>query len=524
MRPAYYLFTGFSVLITVSLIFALYHFKADRWGVFAADFQSFHQRIIINKLYLKTRYLLSTEHDYNCFVFGSSRVAAIDVKQLGGRCYNFTHSGGLVVDHLEAVKTLLEAGTEIEKVYVALDDLSYNEDPEVARLQHMRRGYPETLLERLDFFGLFLLKPIDVTDLSLVTGQNPKVLTPRFIVNPDLDTERIRGRYQKFFDDPLRTDKRFRRLAGMGEGAEYYGDSTMTALRELMSLAQKYDFSVTAFFLPLHYKTYLSRDYESLLRFKNEAATIVPFRDFSGLNSYTSDNRYWRETSHFSAVVGDRIVEGVNSGEMVEPGMGRLVTSESIGQLEQRQLKLDMVFLPLLMRREGLMPLPSRYLERWHELSIIAPATVKQRANSAGSGELDIARGGSIRIQRGDNAALRQANAVLNVRKGEYFTLEYAFSSQHSGQFRLQLAQDGDVYEGKFREFKLRAKPGQNQGLFAGYASVDRPIIRVMLGGGDIDIDWRPLVGSKIRLGLAARRRAERFDSEYERESGSNAL
>ena len=524
MRPAYYLVTGFCALITVSLMFALYHYKADRWGVFADDFQSFHQRIIVNKLYLKTRFLLSTDHDYNCFVFGSSRVAAIDVKQLGPRCYNFTHSGGLVVDHLEAVKTLLEAGTGIEQVYVALDDLSYNEDPEVARLQHMRRGYPATLLERLDFSSMFLLKPIDVTDLSLVTGQNPKVSTPRFIVNPDLDTERIRGRYQKFFDDPHRTDRRFRRLAGMGEGAEYYGGPTMTALRELRELAQKNDFSVTAFFLPLHYKTYVTRDYGSLLRFKIDASAILPFRDFSGLNSYTTDNRYWRETSHFSAVVGDRIVETVSSGEMVEPGMGRVVTSENIGQLERRQLGRDLGFLPLLMRREGLMPLPPRYLERWRELSLIVPAKLQQRANSAVSGDLDIAGGGSIRIQRGDDGALRQASAVLSVRKGEYFTLEYAFESRHPGQFRLQVRQDDTQYEGSFREFKLRANPGQNKGLFAGYASVDRPIIKLMLGGGDIEVDWQPLVGNKIRLGRAARGRAELFDSEYKREVGSKAL
>jgi hypothetical protein len=524
MRPSYYLLTGFSALITVGLIFALYHYKADRWGVFADDFQSFHQRIVINKLYLKTRFLLSTDHDYNCFVFGSSRVAAIDVKRLGDRCYNFTHSGGLVVDHLEAVKRLLEAGTDIEEVFVALDDLSYNEDPEVARLQHMRRGYPVTLLERLDFFSMFMLKPIDVADLSLVTGQNPKIDIPRFIVDPDLDTERIRGRYQKFFDDPRKTDIRFRRLAGMGEGSHYFGDTTITALRELRSLAHKYGFSVTAFFLPLHYKTYLTRDYESLRRFKSDASAILSFRDFSGLNSYTTDNRYWRETSHFSAAVGDRIVESMNSGQMVEPGMGRLVTSERLAQLEQRQLELDLYFLPLLMRREGLMPLPPRYLERWRELSKIAPVKVKQRPTSAGSGELNIAGGGSVRIRRGDDSVFRQASAVLNVRKGEYFTLEYGFQSRYPAQFRLQLGQDDNQYEGRFKEFRLHAKPGQNQGLFAGYASVDRPLIKLMLGGGDIEVDWQPLVGNKIRLSRAARQRAELFDSEYEREAGSNAL
>ena len=88
----------------------------------------------------------------------------------------------------------------------------------------------------------------------------------------------------------------------------------------------------------------------------------------------------------------------------------------------------------------------------------------------------------------------------------------------------MQFAQDDTEYEGSFREFKLRANPGQNKGLFAGYASVDRPIIKLMLGGGDIEVDWQPLVGNKIRLGRAARGRAELFDSEYKREVGSKAL
>ena len=524
MRPSYYLLTGFSALITVGLIFALYHYKADRWGVFADDFQSFHQRIEINKLYLKTRFLLTSEHNYTCFVFGSSRVAAINVKRLGDRCYNFTHSGGLVVDHVGALRSLLRAGLKVTEVYIALDDLSYNEDPDVARLQHMRRAYPVNFREYFDFLNMFLLRPLDIKDLSLVTGHNPKIHTPRFIVDPDLDTERIRTVYQKFFDDPEQTDIRFRRLSPPIEGDEYFGDSNIQALRKMQQLSEDHKFTLKAFFLPLHYKTYLATDYDALFRFKRDATTILSFHDFSGLNAYTTDNRYWRETSHFSAVVGDQVVEGVKSGKEVKPGMGRLMTRSSVRRLERQQLDLDLDFLPLLIRREGLMSLPPRYLERWGELSVIAPATVQQRASSPGNGELDIAGGGSIRIQRGDDSALRQTSAVLNVRKGQYFTLEYAFISRYPGQFRLQIAQDGSVYEGRFKEFKLRAKPGQNRGLFAGYASVDRPVIKLMLGGGDIEVDWEPLVGNKIRLGRAVRQRVGLFDSEPERAEVSNAL
>lgn len=515
MRPGYYLATGLVVFMFVSSVIAFYHFKADRWGVFASDFESFHQRIDINKLYLKTRFLVKSEHDYTCFVIGSSRVAAINAKLFGERCYNFTHSGGLVVDHLRAIETILDSGSEVSEVYLALDDLSYNEDPQLGNVQHMRRAYPVSLFEQLDFLRLFLLKPLDVIDLSLVTGRNPKVRTPRFILDPDLDTGRIRSRYQKFFDEPRKTDIRFRRLAGTGEGSEYFGSASMNALRSLKKLSSEHNFSLQAFFMPLHYKTYLTRDYGAWQRFKNDVVQILPFRDFSGLNKYTTDNRYWRETSHFSAVVGDRIALGVMSGRVGEAGLGRLATSETIRDLERDQLNTDLEIMPLLLRREGLMHMPPRYRNRWRSLSVLTPEKVLQSDVSANKGALSIAASDSISIRRGDDGTLRRSGAVLSVRKGDYFTLEYEFTSRHPGQFRLQLEQDESQYEGRFREFRLRVKPGLNRGLFAGYASVDHPEIKLMLGGGDIDIKWRPLVVEKIHLDKSAKQRAELFNSEY---------
>jgi hypothetical protein len=504
MRPHYYLSLSLASLLLVILLVCSYHYKADRWGVFSADFQTFHDRILINKLYLKTRYLLTSPHRYDCFLFGSSRVAALDAGKLGQSCYNFTHSGGLVVDHLKVIKMLLAANFELGNVFVALDDLAYNENPQNSDFQHMRRGYPGDVFEMFDFLSLFLLRPLDVTDLSLVTGKRSKTEIPRFIINPNLDTDRIRTMYQKYLDSPELNDKRFRRLKSPPEAGGYYGGSTVAALRELKRLARTYNFELHVFFLPLHYKTYLTRNYESLFRFKRDAAQVVPFRDFSGLNSYTTDNRYWRETSHFSAYVGDRILSAIILKEADEDGIGRLITGDNIDQMEDFQLLADINFLPELMRREGLVQLPQRYRDYWLKEGMLAKVEVENVPGPSGSRQLGIAERGRLKVLRGDEGILRQAAVRMTLGKGSYYLLKYRFYSRSSGRIRLLVSHDKNSYEGRFREITVRMKPGLNEGIYAGYASVKDPLIRLHFGGGDLDIDWRPITIQSVSMDAVA--------------------
>jgi hypothetical protein len=513
MSPARYLTCSALVFLLVGALVAYYHYRADRWGVFAWDYQTFHKRILINKLFLKTRYLLNEEHEFNCYAFGSSRLAALDARHFGDRCYNFTHSAGLVADHLRAVKTLLDAGLPVEKVYIALDDLSYNEDPSLASDQHMRRAYPVDLGEYLGFGSLFLMRPVDLTDVGLVTGRNPKEEIPRFIVDPNLDTERIRLFYKKFFDDPRGTDARFRRLKGLAEGDSYHGAVTMDALREFRALADRHGFELEVFSMPLHYKTYLARDYRWFTRFKREVASILPFRDFSGLNAYTTDNRYWRETSHFSAVVGDVVAGAVADRTVAADGrMGRKISADNIDEEEQRQLQIDATYLPRLIRREGLMPLPPRFAEFWREQNRLESVRISRHGAPS---YMDLSGGGKVHLTRANTGRERLGEVRLALQRGDFFILRFRIESMQRKQFQLQMVHDQSDYEGRFREHRLHLDQGHNTGLFAGYASVDRPLIRLVLGGGEAQVAWEALQVEKISLSPAQRAAAEGYDDHY---------
>ncbi len=58
---------------------------------------------------------------------------------------------------------------------------------------------------------------------------------------------------------------------------------------------------------------------------------------------------------------------------------------------------------------------------------------------------------------------------------------------------------------GDWRSYRVYGAPEQNSGYLAGYATRDRPPIRVHLGEGEIQQDWRPLELYR----LSPRRRGE---------------
>ncbi|MFT6285981.1 MAG: hypothetical protein ACJAYC_002445 [Halieaceae bacterium] len=512
LRPGIYLPLAAAIFLLVCAVNALYHYRADRWGVFASDYESFHSRILVNKLYLKTRYLVDSKNDSACYAFGSSRLAAIPVWALGNNCYNFTHSGGLVVDHLRAVKTLLDNGIPIDDLFIALDDLSYNKDPYSGELQLMRRAPPRNWLEWLGFVRLFLLRPLDIADLGLVTGHRVKQKTPRFIIDPDLDTARIRDVYQKFKVDPSAQDAKFRKLKGMDEGDQYYGQSTIAALDELKSLSEEHGFRLHAMLLPLHYKTYLTRNYGWLYEFKEKTSAILPFHDFSGLHRFAIDNRYWRETSHFSAEVGDEVVAVVTGDKYPEGGIGRMVTPQSLAALEADQQARDAVHIPELARREGLMALPTRFLEDWSKQGLLMPLQGKSLA----VGGVDLTRSDTLKFERGNTHADRLGAIQLPLRAGDFFVLGLSLESDSRSRLRIRLSHDEAQYLTAYREQALMVEAGGQRATFIGYASVDRPTLRVIMGGGDfgarwqainlqkLDADWLSVLRSQLPLAVLA--------------------
>jgi hypothetical protein len=91
----------------------------------------------------------------------------------------------------------------------------------------------------------------------------------------------------------------------------YEGDrieATLRDMRELANIAEMNGIRLTVFINPIHRTTYLDTNLSQLFTFKRKLAQITDYYDFSGLNSITTNNYNYFETSHYREKIGDMMV------------------------------------------------------------------------------------------------------------------------------------------------------------------------------------------------------------------------
>jgi hypothetical protein len=296
-------------LLLVGLI-VLINCVVDTYGILRRDYSL--QSREPNSRFVKIRYLLEQKDRYDSFLFGSSRALQIDTKKIAnGRYYNMAYSEGLPKEHLENIRFLLRNGVQIKNVIIALDDFSYRVDPaahanDLLRQQHyLVSGKP-----KLEFYGDYYLK------LKMFFPQLRDYLKTNY-------TKKGREEAQKkLFDyyDSGRVicltcseeiesdikkhvnDKKF--LVPYHYDGDYLAHA-MEDIQQLVDLARDQDIKLTFMINPIHHTTYLDTDMRMFIDFKIRLARITDYYDFSGLNSITTNNYYYHETSHFRQMVGD---------------------------------------------------------------------------------------------------------------------------------------------------------------------------------------------------------------------------
>ena len=478
------------VAVLVMLITAAFNYKANRWGIFSDDYQTFSGRIRLNRHWLKTQFLVSENHGYDCILFGSSRVESIDARKLEGNCYNFTHSGGVPENHLAALKIFLNRGLDLKRIYIGLDDISYSWDPAEGHAQHLRRAYPSNVLESIDALIFYLLQPIKLKYLGFVSGSVKERTIPSAVIDPVLHWEKIDVKSRVLYQQPEQQDATFKLIPGSPVGTSYHGASAATAIAEILQLAEKKNIDVVMFFNPLHYKTYLTRNYKNYLDFKSRISKLAPFYDFTGLNHFTTDNRYWKETSHFTSIVGNKIAQVMVSDEERSAGFGRLVRPERLAFIEERQAKVDFGYLEDLIKREVLLAIPGRFVAMWRERDrLIAHRVVKPRDQD---NEV-LMRGGEFALSRTSSREAFRPHIWTRLRKGNLFLLKYSMSAQYSSTIGIKLRQDVTLGNGDWRSYIIYGEPGRNSGYIAGYVTKANPPIRFQFGPGMVRQEWEPL-------------------------------
>ena len=128
-----------------------------------------------NKNYVKTQYILHHPEKYDTFIFGNSRVGSMDAAKIGDTCYNMYYSEGLPAESYENLRAFLDAGVQVRRVYLGIDDVSCFVDPSIHDDQLIRRPFRADEAELL-----FLLDYLDASvalqsleTICAYTGEEP---------------------------------------------------------------------------------------------------------------------------------------------------------------------------------------------------------------------------------------------------------------------------------------------------------------------------------------------------------------
>lgn len=285
----------------------------DAYGIFRTDYsRQFHEP---NQQVAKINFLVKNPKKYDSFVFGSSRALFIDNRKItNGTYYNMACSEAVPEEHLKNIKFLLNNNVTIRNLVIGLDDFSYEVDPHKHDNDLLRQLHPAITGKDLEiFYAQYFLKTnrLFSTVKAYITHNylNRGSLKENGVFFDIGNTGRmlVKAWEEKISKDPGKhvKDKKFEKPT------HYDGDflnNTLSSIQEITALSKKNGINLVFFINPVHKTTYLDADKSRFIKFKRELAGLTSYYDFSGLNSITTNNLYYHETSHYREMVGDMML------------------------------------------------------------------------------------------------------------------------------------------------------------------------------------------------------------------------
>ena len=275
-----------------------------------------------NHNYIKTQYVINNPDRYNMFIFGNSRVGFMDAaKIMDGNCYNMYYSEGLPKEHYENLLAFLEAGVQVDRVYLGVDDVTCFADPALHDDQLIRRPFRanETKLA-------FLWDYMDpsVALQSLETSLSYK------------GTEDIGARLYStgnYHLETLMTEENLLKEEWPGY-FEWHGEGAIEDIRQIVTLCRQEGIELVVFVNPEHQARFDDAVKRGYLDFLRQLADVTDYYSFCGYNAVTTDMWYFHDISHYRMEAGDLILS-VLQAEPIDPalqseGFGQYVSKETV--------------------------------------------------------------------------------------------------------------------------------------------------------------------------------------------------
>lgn len=299
-------FTGLVVMVAELTLVALVNYIVDPYGIFRYGTwrrDVSHQFIGPNMNFIKTRYVARSPEKFDCLIFGSSRVRGIDGRQMkGATCYNMSYPDGLPRNHLDNLRYLLNRGARPKIVLIGLDEFSYKRDPEKHFIDYGKHPYPSAVRQNTCLFYLkYLIRYSSRSKKAFRAffGKSQPFpydhygtgLLERPAIDRMIESDVTKHVRDQRFHEPMITE---------GDRIK----QSIAEINELVILLQTHGIRPVIFMNPVHKATYIATDLEKHFLFEKGLSKITPFYDFSGLNSVTTNNYYYYETSHYRPNVG----------------------------------------------------------------------------------------------------------------------------------------------------------------------------------------------------------------------------
>ncbi len=265
---------------------------------------------------LKVSYILENKHKYDSFIFGSSRISAINpLKINNGNYYNMTYSEGIPHEHLLNIKLFLNSGVKIKNLLIGLDEFSYKVSFDKHQSQGLTKShYLATNTNKFtymkDYFFRFplsedrnsIMKKIKNNQQYLyynIYEQEAQYINKKIIIS---DYNSIKHLNSEVFKKPI----------------FYTGNlmnETIKDIKDIKDICNKYKIHCKFFINPIHKTTYKYLDKKQFNLFKTNLRNIISYYDFSLLNDIMNNNFYWNDTSHYRDIIGDLMINRIYSNK-----------------------------------------------------------------------------------------------------------------------------------------------------------------------------------------------------------------
>jgi len=300
----FYIKLLFLLIPIISL--ALYNYILDPYSVLKKDITK--EVITGNYRYIKVKHVLENPNKYNSFLFGSSRANYIDIEKVrSAKFYNLFYGSSTPSQWLYDLNLLLNKNIKIQNIVLALDDFSFKLNQDKKNVDLFFKPYPTTFNESLYFYISYIFAKPNLKIFKLFVKKKKKI---RWKKTSHIFTN---GRIDRPERDVYIENNKMEHISDSTFKQPFYVrgnriNKTIESISSIKNVCKKNNINLIIVINPVHKTTYLANDITQFNLFKKKLSGITPFWDFSGLNSITSNNYYYYETSHFRHKVGNMIL------------------------------------------------------------------------------------------------------------------------------------------------------------------------------------------------------------------------